>query len=106
MYRYYKISQQWAERLGETDRAVRHPDGMYLVLPNLGPRIAAALREDNPDSCLLPEEAFDAIGAIGLTVEDAHRSAAGELRHDEESSQPPEGTAEDTVDSAAKGIYL
>lgn len=82
MYRYYKISQEWAEKLGETQTAFRHPDGMYLVTPNLGVRIANVLAQENGGTHLLPEEAFAAIGAIGLTVAEAQASARGELRHD------------------------
>lgn len=82
MYRYYKITQEWAEKLGETQTACRHPDGMYLVTPNLGQRIAAILAQENGGTHLLPEEAFATIGAIGLTVAEAKASERGELRHD------------------------
>lgn len=82
MHRYYKISQQWAEKLGETQTARRHPDGMYLVTPTLGVRIANVLAQETGGTHLLPEEAFAAIGAIGLTVAEAQASARGELRHD------------------------
>ena len=82
MYRYYKISQKWAEKLGETQTAVRHPDGMYLVTPNIGLRISNALAQENGGTRLLPEDAFAAIGAIGLTIAEAQASAKGELRHD------------------------
>ena len=83
MPRYYKISRRWAEKLGETQTAVMHPDGMYLVTPNLGLRISDILAKET-GSHLLPAEAFDAIGAIGLTVAEAQASAKGELRHDRE----------------------
>ena len=83
MYRYYKISRKWAEKLGETQTAVQHPDGMFLVTPNLGLRISEVLAKET-GSHLLPAEAFDAIGAIGLTVAEAQASAKGELRHDHE----------------------
>lgn len=83
MYRYYKISPEWAERLGETETAPRHPDGMFLVTPNVGIRIANELAQENGGNHLLPAEAFEAIGAIGLTVAEAQASAKGELRHDQ-----------------------
>lgn len=83
MYRYYKISQKWAEKLGETLTAVKHPDGMYLVTPNLGLRISEVLAKET-GTRLLPAEAFEAIGAIGLSVAEAQASAKGELRHDRE----------------------
>ncbi len=86
MHRYYKISQHWVERLGEKKNAPRHPDGMYLVLPNLGSRIASILAQENGGHRLLPEEAFAAIGAIGLTVAEVQASSKGELRHDNPSS--------------------
>ncbi|MDE5814303.1 MAG: hypothetical protein K2H72_08460 [Muribaculaceae bacterium] len=106
MYRYYKISQEWAERLGETQTAVKHPDGMYLVTPNLGPRIAEELAKDNGGYRPLPAEAFAAIGAIGLTVAEAQASAKGELRHDNVNSADNSDNAEDlrlkTEDSTLK----
>lgn len=82
MFRYYKISQKWAELLGETTTAPRHPDGMYLVTPSIGTRIANLLAQENGGCNLLPAEAFDAIGAIGLSVAEAQASARGDLRHD------------------------
>lgn len=88
MHRYYKISRQWAEKLGETQTAVQHPDGMYLVTPNLGLRIAEALAQESGGARLLPGEAFEAIGAIGLTVAEAMASAKGELRHDGSADDP------------------
>lgn len=92
MYRYYKISQEWAEKLGETQTAFRHPDGMYLVTPNLGVRIANVLAQENGGTHLLPEEAFTTIGAIGLTVAEAQASARGELRHDTPATEDADNT--------------
>lgn len=82
MHRYYKISKEWADRLGESRTAVEHPDGMFLVLPGLGHRISDYLHRENGGARLLPEEAFNAIGAFGLSVAEAHASMRGELRHD------------------------
>ncbi len=87
MHRYYKISRQWAEKLGVLKTAVPHPDGMYLVTPNLGLRISETLAKET-GTRLLPAEAFDAIGAIGLTVAEALASAKGELRHDRSADDP------------------
>lgn len=92
MYRYYKISPKWAEKLGETQTAVKHPDGMYLVTPNLGLRISEVLAKET-GTRLLPAEAFEAIGAIGLTVAEAQASAKGELRHDRELDPTDSATA-------------
>lgn len=83
MHRYYKITQEWAELLEETETAPRHPDGMYLVTPNIGSRIAGILAKENGGNHLLPAEALEAIGAVGLTVAEAQASAKGELRHDQ-----------------------
>lgn len=83
MYRYYKISPKWAEILGETETAVRHPDGMYLVTPSIRLRVIEAV-ERELGVRMLAEDAFEAIGAIGLTVAEAMASAKGELRHDRE----------------------
>ncbi len=82
MYRYYKISHEWAVRLGEAENAPKHPDGMHLVTPNIGVRIANILAQENGGHHLLPAEALEAIGAIGLSVAEARASAKGELRHD------------------------
>ena len=92
MYRYYKISRKWAEKLGETQTAVQHPDGMFLVTPNLGLRISEALAKET-GTRLLPAEAFEAIGAIGLTVAEAQASFKGELRHDRELDPSDSDTA-------------
>lgn len=94
MHRYYKISRQWAEKLGETQTAVQHPDGMYLVTPTLGLRISELLAKESGTARLLPAEAFDAIGAIGLTVSEAMASAKGELRHDGVADVAPDVTSD------------
>lgn len=90
MHRYYKISPQWAEKLGEINTAVKHPDGMYLVTPGIRLRVIEAVERETGHR-LLAEEAFEAIGAIGLTVAEAMASAKGELRHDRE-LDPSEST--------------
>ncbi len=95
MYRYYKISQKWAEILGVTETAVRHPDGMYLVIPTVGIRIANILAQQEGGYNLLPAEAFDFIGAIGLNVAEAQASARGELRHDQPTAAENADNAED-----------
>lgn len=82
MYRYYKISHAWAEKLGESETTLRHPDGMHLVTPGIANKLIALLRAENPGSNPLAEEAFAAIGAIGLSVAEAQASEKGELRHD------------------------
>lgn len=82
MHKYYKISREWAEKLGEAENAPRHPDGMHLVLPNIGVRVADILAQQNGGHRLLPAEALEAIGAIGLTLTEVMASAKGELRHD------------------------
>ncbi len=82
MHRYYKISHEWAVLLDEADSAPRHPDGMHLVTPNIGARVAEILAQQNGGHHLLPSEALEAIGAIGLTVAEALASDKGELRHD------------------------
>ena len=93
MHRYYKISHEWAEKLGESETAPRHPDGMHLVMPGIAVRIIEILQREEGLN-LLREEAFAHIGAIGLTVAEAAASKRGELRHDA-APLPPEGGESD-----------
>lgn len=93
MQKYYKISEHWAEKLGEKESAVRHPDGLYLVLPSLGLKIAEVLQAESGGERMMPEDAFNAIGAIGLDMRQALASSRGELRHDtpsDDNTQAPE----------------
>ncbi|WP_289744294.1 hypothetical protein [Muribaculum intestinale] len=90
-----------------TESAPRHPDGMFLVLPTVGLQVSERLAAANGGSRLSPEEAFSAIGAIGLDTAQALASQRGELRHaaplDEESwgqesvseNEPGAGITED-----------
>lgn len=94
MQKYYKISGQWAEKLGEKDSAVRHPDGLYLVLPSLGSKIASVLQAESGGGLLSPEDAFSAIGAVGLDMQQALASSRGELRHDIPAADPADNPSE------------
>ncbi len=98
MHRYYKISHEWAVKLGEADSAPRHPDGMHLVTPNIGARVADILALGNGGHHLLPAEALEAIGAIGLTVAEALASDKGELRHDQPAADDTDETAENPTE--------
>ncbi len=81
MHRYYKISPKWAKRLGVAKEAPKHPDGLYLVTPQLGDRIIEELRRETGVT-LLRAEAFEAIGAIGMNVQEALASKRGDLKHE------------------------
>lgn len=85
MYRYYKITREVAEKLGVAEKAIRHPDGMYLVTPAVSQKVVELCRQELGISPL-PEKAFEAIGAIGLSIAEAHESYAGRLRHDQGST--------------------
>lgn len=104
MHRYYKISRKWAEILGVTQSAVQHPDNMYLVTPNLGLRLSEAIAQMPGGPHLLPAEAFDYIGAIGLTVAEAHASERGELRHDGMADKQEQGPEQEPETSQADEV--
>lgn len=100
MYRYYKISHEWAEKLGEAETAPRHPDGMHLVTPGVANKLIARLKEERGVN-MLAEEAFNAIGAIGLSTAEVHASARGELRHDRISESAEEAEIAENADNSA-----
>lgn len=91
---YYKISHEWAVKAGLAEAAPQHPDGMHLVLPSDGHRIAVILERETGNPRLLPLEALAAIGAIPLTSAEAHASARGENLKASENA-PAEASEED-----------
>ncbi len=104
MHKYYKITPEWAERLNMTESAPRHPDGMYLVLPAVGLQVSERLAAANGGARLSPEEAFNAIGAIGLDTAQALASQRGELRHAAPLGSDGDGQESIDEDEPATGI--